>query len=102
MNTRIFISQVVTHTTPLSRPLVGVTSMGLGSSFGHAVLRQHDKVKSHVYAPYEMYKDGLPRLITISGRTEAGLRDILKKVGEIGLVRVFSCRLKGLMPVLRD
>uniref|UniRef100_A0A8D9DYQ6 Fatty acid synthase n=1 Tax=Cacopsylla melanoneura TaxID=428564 RepID=A0A8D9DYQ6_9HEMI len=72
--------KVVTQVTPLPAPLVGVTTMGLGSSFGHVVLKQHDKVKAHVYGKYEMYRDGLPRLITVSGRTEQGLRDILKKI----------------------
>ncbi|KAI5699039.1 hypothetical protein M8J75_015561 [Diaphorina citri] len=72
--------KVVTETTPLPSPLVGVTSIGLGSSFGHVVLKQHEKKKEYEYHKYEMYRDGLPRLIAISGRTEEGLRQILKEI----------------------
>ncbi|KAI5723980.1 hypothetical protein M8J76_013737 [Diaphorina citri] len=78
--------KVVTETTPLPSPLVGVTSIGLGSSFGHVVLKQHEKKKEYEYQKYEMYRDGLPRMgclalsIAISERTEKGLRQILEEI----------------------
>jgi len=80
---------VITEKTPLNGDIVGVNIFGRTGNYGHIILKRHDKPKKKIYAKDEMFDDGLPRLILVSGRSDAGVRQTIKLVrfGFAGLAR---------------
>ncbi|KAJ8887681.1 hypothetical protein PR048_013899 [Dryococelus australis] len=68
--------QVVSERQPLDHGLVGVNSFGFGGANCHVLLRWNDKTKVEGAAP----RDGLPRLVVASGRTEEAVHTILHYV----------------------
>lgn len=76
----IFCIQVVTEKTPLDGNIIGVNIFGRTGNYGHIVLKRHEKLKKKIYAKDEMFEDGLPRLILVSGRSDVGVRNTLKTV----------------------
>lgn len=60
--------------------IIGVSSFGLCNSFSHVILKQNKKYKTNVYKKDEMFKDGLPRLILASGRTEQGVLKLIDQI----------------------
>jgi len=81
--------QVVTEKTPLNGDIVGVNIFGRTGNYGHIVLKRHDKPKKKIYGKDEMFDDGLPRLILVSGRSDAGVRQTIKQVRRRGFGRRF-------------
>jgi len=43
-------------------------------------MKKFNKQKKKIYAKDEMFDDGLPRLILVSGRSDAGVRKTIKTV----------------------
>jgi len=43
-------------------------------------LKRYNKQKKRIYGKDEMFDDGLPRLIFVSGRSDAGVRKTIKTV----------------------
>nr|QNU13194.1 fatty acid synthase 3 [Locusta migratoria] len=70
--------QVVTESTPWEGGLAAVTSLGIDGNYGHAVLKYYDQKNPVI-------EDDLPRLVTMSSRTEEGLNKILSKVESMPL-----------------
>ncbi|XP_047000141.1 fatty acid synthase-like [Schistocerca americana] len=70
--------QVVTESTPWEGGLAAVTSRGIDGNYGHAVLKSYDHKNPTI-------EDDLPRLVTMSSRTEEGLNKILSKVESMPL-----------------
>ncbi|PSN36092.1 hypothetical protein C0J52_13099 [Blattella germanica] len=66
--------KVVDKIETLPGDYVGVNAFGLGGSNSHVVMRRHEKIKSNVA------KDQLPRLVAVSGRTEAAVNYFLDKI----------------------
>ncbi|KAJ8667374.1 hypothetical protein QAD02_009036 [Eretmocerus hayati] len=62
--------KVVTELTPWDKGYVGVNSFGFSGSNGHVILKSFDKRKINGGSP----SDDLPRLVTISGRTEEAVQ----------------------------
>lgn len=71
---------MVTEKTPLDSDVVGVNVFGVTGNYGHIVLKRHNKPKKRIYAKDEMFDDGLPRLILVSGRNDAGVKQTIKLV----------------------
>lgn len=74
------LHQVVESNTPLDLSgdaVVAVNTLGLGSSVGHTVLQANPRTPDGPQDPSQH----LPRLITVSGRTEEGVAEVIKKVG---------------------
>lgn len=67
---------VITTPTPWEGGLAGVNSFGFGGANAHILLKSNPKEKRSV----EMMKDGLPRVVGVSARTEQGLNGILDDV----------------------
>lgn len=72
--------QVVTEKTPLNGDIVGLNIFGRTGNYGHIVLKRHNKHTKKIYAQDEMFDDDLPRLILVSGRSDAGVRQTIKMV----------------------
>lgn len=72
--------QVVTEKTPLNGDIIGLNIFGRTGNYGHIVLKKHNKLKKKIYAKDEMFDDGLPRLILVSGRSDTGVRNTMKTV----------------------
>ncbi|XP_050423204.1 fatty acid synthase-like [Adelges cooleyi] len=70
--------EVVTEKTPFKGDVVGINVFGRTGNYGHIVLKRHDKPKKRVYQKNEIFDDGLPRLILLSGRNEEGLKHSIK------------------------
>lgn len=66
--------QVVTEKTELPGELVATSSFGFGGANVHILLRRN------MYKKKRQLKDGMPRLIVLSGRTEEGTRKTMSKV----------------------
>ncbi|KAJ8668373.1 hypothetical protein QAD02_010036 [Eretmocerus hayati] len=80
--------KVVTEAVPWESGYVGISSFGIGGSNGHVILKSHDKKKVNGGAP----SDDLPRLVAVSGRTEAAvnllLDDLQKKQIDVEYVKL--------------
>lgn len=72
--------QIVTEKTPLNGDIIGLNIFGRTGNYGHIILKKHDKMKKKIYAKDEMFDDGLPRLILVSGRSDTGVRKTMKTV----------------------
>jgi hypothetical protein len=53
---------------------------GRTGNYGHIVLKKYNKLKKKIYAKDEMFDDGLPRLILVSGRSDTGVRKTMRTV----------------------
>lgn len=60
--------------------IVGVSSFGLCNSLSHIILKQNKKTKTKIYEKGEMFNDGLPRLIFISGRNEECVKQSIEHI----------------------
>ncbi|XP_037041706.1 fatty acid synthase-like isoform X2 [Bradysia coprophila] len=70
--------KVCTEVTKLKGDLVGINSFGFGGANAHALLVRTSKTKINNGAPV----DSLPRLVTWSGRTEAGVERALDSLSD--------------------
>lgn len=68
--------EVVTQPTPLDGEYIGINSFGFGGANAHVLLKSNTKTKINNGLP----NDDLPRLITVSGRTEEAVVTILNDV----------------------
>jgi len=68
--------KVVTELTPWEGGYVGINSFGFGGANCHVVLKSYSKKKINNGAP----SDDLPRLVTVSGRTEDSVKVFLDDV----------------------
>ncbi|XP_063240366.1 fatty acid synthase isoform X2 [Bacillus rossius redtenbacheri] len=69
--------QVVDKPMPWNGGLVAVNSFGFGGANAHVLLRSNPKPKAPAI------QDNIPRLVTFSGRTEAGLDACLQKIEKL-------------------
>jgi len=70
--------KVVTELTPWKGSYAGISSFGFGGANCHIVLKSHSKNKINNGAP----SDDLPRLVTVSGRTEDSVKVFLDDVSK--------------------
>ncbi|XP_024885303.1 fatty acid synthase [Temnothorax curvispinosus] len=68
--------KVVTEQTPWDGGYVGINSFGFGGANCHVVLKSYSKKKINNGAP----SDDLPRLVTVSGRTEDSIKVFLSDI----------------------
>ncbi|KAI4485852.1 hypothetical protein M0804_006341 [Polistes exclamans] len=66
---------VVTEPTPLEGSYIGINSFGFGGANGHVLVQSHPKTKAR-----KLPNDGLPRLVTVSGRTEEAVETLLNRI----------------------
>lgn len=71
--------QPVTEATELSGDLVAVSTLSIGGSYGHVILKRNTKQKQKL-APGQLPPDGLPRIIMLSARHESGAKAISEQV----------------------
>jgi len=64
----------------LQGDIVGISSFGLCNSFSHVILKQNKKSRTKIYEKGEMFEDGLPRIIFVSGRNEEGVIQFLERI----------------------
>lgn len=86
---------MVTEKTPLNGDVIGISSFGLCNSFSHVILKQNKKCKTNVYKQDEMFKDGLPRLIFVSGRNEQGVVKLIEKIKNSQMDEEFAALLQN-------
>jgi len=72
--------QIVTEKTPLNGDIIGLNIFGRTGNYGHIIMKKYNKQKKRIYAKDEMFDDDLPRLILVSGRSDAGVRKTIKTV----------------------
>lgn len=60
--------------------IIGISSFGLCNSFSHIILKQNKKSRTKIYEKGEMFEDGLPRIIFVSGRNEEGVIQFLERI----------------------
>ncbi|KAL0105763.1 hypothetical protein PUN28_015883 [Cardiocondyla obscurior] len=70
--------KVVTELTPWNGGYVGINSFGFGGANCHIILKSYTKNKINNAAP----TDDLPRLVTVSGRTEESIKVFLDDVSK--------------------
>ena len=70
--------KVVTEATPWEGSYAGINSFGFGGANCHIILKSHPKNKINNGAP----SDDLPRLVTVSGRTEDSVKVFLDDVSK--------------------
>lgn len=70
--------QVVSTTTSWEPTFTGINSFGFGGANAHLLLTPNMKRKINGGAP----KDGLPRLIVLSGRTREAIESFLQEVSK--------------------
>lgn len=63
---------------------------GRTGNYGHIILKKHDKPKKKIYEKDEMFDDGLPRLILVSGRSDDGVRQTIRLVRST-LIQIRAC-----------
>ena len=68
--------KVITEATPWKGGYAGINSFGFGGANAHVLIKSHEKQKINNGSP----KDNLPRLVTISGRTEEAVVTMLNDV----------------------
>ncbi|XP_076764194.1 fatty acid synthase-like [Xylocopa sonorina] len=71
--------QVITEPTPWEGGYAALNSFGFGGANAHALLKSHTKEKVNNGAP----EDDLPRLVTVSGRTQEAIETLLNHVESI-------------------
>lgn len=71
--------EVVTENRKWGVNYAAVNAIGLDSYYGHILLKANPKRKTTV-----KIQDDIPRLILASTRTEAGIKEILKTVRQLG------------------
>jgi len=67
---------VVTEAVSLKNGYIGINSFGFGGANAHLILRWNTKQKVNSATR----SDGLPRLVTLSGRTEKSVKSFLNDV----------------------
>lgn len=75
--------------------IVGISSFGLCNSFSHMIVKQNKKCKVSSYEKGEMFKDGLPRLIFLSGRNEIGLQQLIERINDGRMDEEFAALLQN-------
>ncbi|XP_020286674.1 fatty acid synthase-like isoform X2 [Pseudomyrmex gracilis] len=73
--------RVVTESTRLTNGYIAMNSFGFGGANSHLLLKWNPKRKINNSTP----NDDLPRLVTISGRTEESVRSFLKDIANYSL-----------------
>ncbi|XP_011703203.1 PREDICTED: fatty acid synthase [Wasmannia auropunctata] len=68
--------KVITESTPWDGGYVGISSFGFGGANCHIILKSNSKKKINNGAP----SDDLPRLVTVSGRTEDSIKVFLDDI----------------------
>ncbi|XP_043668271.1 fatty acid synthase-like [Vespula pensylvanica] len=68
--------KVVTEKTPLDGEYIAINSFGFGGANAHILLKSNPKIKINNGLP----NDDLPRLVAVSGRTEAAVETILNNI----------------------
>lgn len=86
---------MVTEKIPLKGDIIGVSAFGLCNSFSHVILKQNNKRKTTSYGKGEMFKDGLPRLVVLSGRNEEGVKQLIKRVKNDQMDEEFAALLQS-------
>ncbi|XP_046832934.1 fatty acid synthase-like isoform X1 [Vespa crabro] len=66
----------VTETSPLDGEYIAINSFGFGGANAHVLLKSNPKTKVNKGLP----DDDLPRLVTVSGRTEGAVETILNDI----------------------
>lgn len=85
----------MTQKTLLKGDIVGVSSFGLCNSFSHVILKQNKKYKTKIYKKGEMFEDGLPRLIFMSGRNEKCIEKLKTCLQNIQIDEEFAALLQN-------
>lgn len=75
--------------------IVGVSSFGLCNSFSHIILKQNKKSRVKIYGKGEMFEDGLPRIIFVSGRNEEGVTQFLERIKNCRIDEEFAALLQS-------
>jgi len=78
--------KVVTEPTTWNGGYVGINSFGFGGANCHIILKSNSKEKINNGAP----SDDLPRLVTVSGRTEKSVKIFLDDVSKVN--KTSRCR----------
>lgn len=60
--------------------IIGLNIFGRTGNYGHIILKRFSKQKKRIYKKEEIFDDGLPRLILVSGRSEKGVLQNVKMV----------------------
>ncbi|XP_065215656.1 fatty acid synthase-like [Planococcus citri] len=68
--------QVVTEPTPVEGKYFALNSFGIGGANGHLLLTPHNKIKQ----PTKSHKEGIPWMLTVSGRTEDAIDCIFNDI----------------------
>nr|CAD7197600.1 unnamed protein product [Timema douglasi] len=71
-------TNVMTEKTKWDGGLVALNSIGVTGSYAHTLLRSYTKDKPQDNNP----KDGVPRIVCVSGRTEEGITKVIDKWGD--------------------
>lgn len=75
--------------------IVGISTFGLCNSFSHVILKQNKRLKTKSYEKGEMFKDGLPRLIFVSGRNEGGVLHLKENIKNKPMDEEFAALLQN-------
>lgn len=75
--------------------IVGISSFGLCNSFSHIILKQNKKCKEKVEENKAIFKDGIPRLIYVSGRNEAGVIKSIENIKKSQMDEEFAALLQS-------
>lgn len=75
--------------------IVGISSFGLCNTLSHVILKQNKKNKTKIYEKGEMFNDGLPRLIFISGRNEECIKQSIERINNSQMDEEFAALLQS-------
>lgn len=75
--------------------IVGISAFGLCNSFCHVILKQNKKCKVKIEENGDMFKDGIPRLIFISGRNEACILKSIENIKKSQIDEEFAALLQN-------
>lgn len=75
--------------------IIGISSFGLCNSFSHVILKQNKKSRTKIYEKGEMFDDGLPRIILVSGRNEEGVIQFLQSIKNSQMDEEFAALLQS-------
>lgn len=65
------------------------------NSFSHVILKQNKKTKTKTYKKGELFKDGLPRLILMSGRNKENIINLKNRIQNITMDEEFAALLQN-------